>query len=194
MLTTTLNRIREHNPCTDGWKKLLKHLGKTEPDDEPITYLTILESNGFDDALWCCCAEEDKYAKEWRLYAVFCARKVQHLMTDPRSLKALDVAEAYAYGNASDEELWDALYTARSASRSASRLALRATSMAISGAASLSASAHAATSAASVASSAEAATTVHATLAAGGVLRAVNLVTLELEFKRIISNVNDNTE
>ena len=114
MLTTTLNRIREHNPCLLRWKKLLKHLGKTEPDDEPLTYLTILESNGLDDALWCC-SVEPKYDKEWRLYAVWCARRVQHLMTDPRSLKALDVAEAYAYGNASDEELKEVRIAARAA-------------------------------------------------------------------------------
>jgi len=63
MLTTTLNRIRERNPCGDRWEKLLTHLGKTQPDDEPLTYLTILESNGFDDALWCCRAEEDKYQR-----------------------------------------------------------------------------------------------------------------------------------
>jgi hypothetical protein len=32
MITTTLNRIREHSPCTEGWVKLLAHLGKTVPD------------------------------------------------------------------------------------------------------------------------------------------------------------------
>lgn len=29
-ITTTLNAIREHSPCESGWRKLLKHLGKTE--------------------------------------------------------------------------------------------------------------------------------------------------------------------
>jgi len=64
MLTTTLNKIDALNPCDDDrWEKLLKHLGKTQPDDEPLTYLTILESNGFEDALWCCRAVEDKYQR-----------------------------------------------------------------------------------------------------------------------------------
>ena len=36
MITTTLNRIREHKPCAEGWQKLLRHLGKTEADDEPL--------------------------------------------------------------------------------------------------------------------------------------------------------------
>ena len=30
MITTTLNRIRAHSPCREGWAKLLRHLGKTE--------------------------------------------------------------------------------------------------------------------------------------------------------------------
>jgi hypothetical protein len=43
--------------------------------------------------------------KELRLYAVWCARQVQHLMTDKRSIAALDVAERYADGRATDVEL-----------------------------------------------------------------------------------------
>lgn len=43
--------------------------------------------------------------RELRLFAVWSARQIQHLMRDPRSLKALDVAERYANGLASDEEL-----------------------------------------------------------------------------------------
>ena len=40
-----------------------------------------------------------------RLFAVRCARRVQHLMADPRSIAALDVAERHARGEATDEEL-----------------------------------------------------------------------------------------
>lgn len=41
-----------------------------------------------------------------RLFAVRCARRVQHLMTaDPRSLAALDVAERHTKGEATDAEL-----------------------------------------------------------------------------------------
>ncbi len=104
MITTTLNRIRAHHPCEDGWKKLLAGLNKTEPDDEPLAFARILEINGLSDALWCC-RVEPQYAREWRLYAVWCARQVQHLMTDPRSIAALDVAERHAQGHATDQEL-----------------------------------------------------------------------------------------
>jgi hypothetical protein len=33
MIHTTLNRIKAHYPCKDGWKKPLKYLGKTKADD-----------------------------------------------------------------------------------------------------------------------------------------------------------------
>ena len=52
-MKTTLNKIRKHSPCADGWQKLLTSLGKTKADDEPLSLLTILDSNGLDDAIWC---------------------------------------------------------------------------------------------------------------------------------------------
>ena len=109
-MKTTLNRIREHSPCVEGWSKLLAYLGKTHADDEPLEIATIVESNGLDDALWCLRAVKGE-DKKIRLFAVWCARRVQHLMTDPLSLRTLDVAEAYANGTATLEELrsaWDA--------------------------------------------------------------------------------------
>jgi len=117
-ITTTLNRIRAHQPCQEGWEKLLAGLGKTKADDEPLPFARIVEINGLDDALWCCRAEPDR-AKEWRLFAVWCARQVQHLMTDPRSITALDVAERYAHGQATDEELAAAGADARYAAETA---------------------------------------------------------------------------
>jgi hypothetical protein len=125
MITTTLNRIREHSPCTEGWRKLLAHLGKTQADDEPVPFSVILDSNGLDDALWCCRAEP-QHAKEWRLFAVRCARSVQHLMTDPRSVAALDVAERHANGQATDSELYAARDSAGDAAWAAARAAARA--------------------------------------------------------------------
>ena len=50
--TTTLAAIRAAHPCEDGWRKLLGHLGKTAADDEAMPLLTVLDSNGLDDALW----------------------------------------------------------------------------------------------------------------------------------------------
>ena len=50
-----------------------------------------------------------------RLYAVRCVRRVQRLMTDPRSVAVLDVAERHAKGEATDKELstaWAAAWAA----------------------------------------------------------------------------------
>ena len=123
-MKTTLNKIRAHSPCTDGWEKLLKNLGKTKADDEPLALTTILESNGIDDALWCLRAV-DGHEREMRLFAVDCARSVQHLMTDKRSRDALDVAERFANGLATQTELaaadaaWAAAWTAADAAADA---------------------------------------------------------------------------
>jgi hypothetical protein len=62
------------------------------------------DSNGLDDALWCTRSAPD-HDREWILYAVWCARKVQHLMTDQRSIDALDVAERYATCDATKEDM-----------------------------------------------------------------------------------------
>ena len=107
---TTLNRIKFNGPCPRGWRTLLKALGKTKADDEPISMAFILQSNGLDDALWAlqCLESADR---EIRLFAVGCVRQVQHLMPDPRSLAALDVAERFADGLATSREL-DAARTA----------------------------------------------------------------------------------
>jgi len=111
---TTLNDIRAHSPCSDGWSKLLNTLGKTKADDEPLSLLTILDSNGLDDALWCARAFKG-HDRDFRLFGVWAARQVQHLMTDPRSLNALDVSEQFANGLCDD--------SARSAAGSAARAA-----------------------------------------------------------------------
>lgn len=121
MIYTTLNRIREHNSCADGWRKLLTHLGKND-HYASLAYSTILDAVGLDDALWCLRAEL-QHASIWRMYAVRCARRVQHLMEDERSIRALDVAldvaERYARGEATDEELAAARTAAWVAARAA---------------------------------------------------------------------------
>ena len=146
--TTTLAAIRTHCPCADGWTTLLAHLGKTRADDEPLSLLTILDSNGVDDALWCLRAVEGR-EREMRLLAVDFARRAQHLMDDPRSIAALDVVERHAWGRATEQEMaaaravasaaawdaagdaawaaaWDAAWDAAAATAAAARAAARA--------------------------------------------------------------------
>lgn len=128
-MITTLNKIRSHSPCDSGWVKLLRHLGKTKADDEPLSIVTVLDSNGLDDALWCLRAVEG-HDREIRLFAVWCARQVQHVMTDPRSVKALDVAERFANGDATQKELAASWAASWGAARAAAWDAARAASWA----------------------------------------------------------------
>lgn len=106
-MITTLNEIIKHKPCKDRWERLLRSLNKTQADDEPLKIAKIINTNGFDDALWCLRAVEG-HDREIRLFAVWCARQVQHLMTDQCSIDALEVAERHANREASDDELFSA--------------------------------------------------------------------------------------
>ena len=117
-MKTTLNKIRKNHPCADGWEKILKHLGKTKADDESLALTEILESNGMDDAIWCLCAV-DNSERDSRLFAVWCARQVQHLMEDHRSINVLDIAERFANGEATAEDMAAARDAAGEASRAA---------------------------------------------------------------------------
>jgi hypothetical protein len=68
-------------------------------------------------------------------FAVTCARRVQHLMTDPRSVAALDTRERWLRGEATDEEMAAAQAAARAAARAAASDAAWAASAAASAAA-----------------------------------------------------------
>ena len=102
-LTTTLNKIHACNPCSKGWEAGLAAAGKSIPDNEPITYEQILSAVGIKNALWCCRAES-QHSKLWQRYAIWCANQVRHLMTDQRSIDAIDVAARYVDGKAPDAE------------------------------------------------------------------------------------------
>ena len=107
MLYTTLNKIRAYGLCRSGWEKLLSSLGKIHADDEPLSFAEILDSNGLRDALWATrCAPE--YDRQWRLFAVWCARSCQPVDADARSITAIDVAERFANGEATEDELAEA--------------------------------------------------------------------------------------
>ncbi len=74
-----------------------------------------------EDRFWVIVRSEIISERTMRLFAVWCARQVQHLMTDQRSLDALDVAERYAHGKATKEELDAARAAAWAAAGAAAR-------------------------------------------------------------------------
>ena len=74
-------------------------------------------------------------------FALACARRVQHLMSDPRSVAALDTRERWLRGNATDAEMdaawaaardaaWDAEWAASAAARAAASAAVWAAALA----------------------------------------------------------------
>ncbi|MDY7760141.1 hypothetical protein U0E18_18225 [Burkholderia pseudomallei] len=115
--TVTLAALRKAGACYEGYNKLVRSIqGKAfsaeDADreayihfrhDAEIPLLDILKSNGLDDALWTlrCISGADR---DLRLFAVWCARQVEHLMQDQCSKDALNVAERFANGEATDEE------------------------------------------------------------------------------------------
>lgn len=104
-ITITLWQIEAHTPCRDGWYTVLaaKHLHGGDYN-KPFPLSATLDTNGLYDTVWAmrCLPEHDSL---WRKYAVWCARQVQHLMRDQRSIDALDVAWLYAHGEATAKQL-----------------------------------------------------------------------------------------
>ena len=124
-LTTTLQRVHANcMPVPCRLDDALRKLENSPTHDTPIFYAQILDTLGLDYALICCRAEP-QHSRLWRLYAVWCARRVQHLMTDPRSAAALNVAERHANELATDIELDAARDAARVAGLVAANVAAR---------------------------------------------------------------------
>ncbi|CAJ6131185.1 bacteriophage protein [Burkholderia pseudomallei] len=136
--TVTLAALRKAGACYEGYNKLVRSIqGKAfsaeDADrnsyipfkhDAEIPLLDILKSNGLDDALWTlrCISGADR---DLRLFAVWCARQVEHLMQDQCSKDALNVAERFANGEATDEERAAARDAARDAAWATARDAAR---------------------------------------------------------------------
>jgi hypothetical protein len=108
-ITTTLEAIRKCEPCEDGWVKLLKHLGKTKADSEPLKFSTILESNGLDDALWCLRTLPVEHYYKIRHMAADYAERVLHIFEaampgDNRPRLAIEAARKFANGEIGHQE------------------------------------------------------------------------------------------
>ena len=117
MITTTLWHIIE-NSCLveERLKRLRRKLGEKWMIDEPLPFSRIVEINGLDDAVLCFAAER-QYAKEMQLFSVWCAWRVQHFMSDPRAIAALNVTKRYANGEVTETELEQAMDAAWAAER-----------------------------------------------------------------------------
>jgi hypothetical protein len=132
-MKTTLNKIREHNPCKESWEKLLNSLNKTKADDESIELKYILDLLGIEDAIWALRSIESD--KDVRLFACDCAESGLHIFEerypeDKRPRKSIETSRNYAIGKATIKELnaarvaartaaWGAVFAAGAAARDA---------------------------------------------------------------------------
>jgi hypothetical protein len=118
--TTTLARIRAAKPCLEGWTKLLAHLGKTAADDEPLPLLTVLDSNGLDDALWVLsyAMPDDRLARHFQAW---CAEQVLHIFEDamPGDMRVRDQITMLRRDDATPREREEARAAARFAAEAA---------------------------------------------------------------------------
>lgn len=118
-LLPSLGDVLEKSGCHD--ERVLAHCRSDGPhvrgcwvidallQKEPGSRLGLLTEND-----WQACCDtvpllhflQDKGSdRKWRLLSVACCRRIDHLITDERSRKAVDVATRFAEGQATDEEL-----------------------------------------------------------------------------------------
>ncbi len=103
--------IRSFSPCYDP-SMYVKDENETLPILEWVTkYRSTVPD---EDIIWLLLRNEFLSDKDLRLFAVWCAREALKLIDnpDPRSIESCNVAERYANGKATDEELEDTYYSA----------------------------------------------------------------------------------
>ena len=127
MKTINNDLIRSFNPCYDPSEKNI-------PDDETLTVVEAVakyrSTVPAKDIVWVLCRNEFLTDKDLRLFAVWCAREALKLDANPdtRSINACNVAERFANGEATSEELAAAGAAAGAAARAAARATARAAS------------------------------------------------------------------
>jgi len=138
MLDTTLSAIGAANPCGTGYKKLVNYLGgaKKYGYQTPIPLLTILDSNGIDDALWVAVNILGNQGEMIaHTFACDCAERVLHIYEkhhsdDSRPRNAIAVKRRWLGKEATDEELAAARDAAKAAAGAAARADARGAAMA----------------------------------------------------------------
>jgi len=114
--TLTWADFQKFEPCYDPQERYGHFSG---------TILDILKDKRIPakDRIWAATRKGMLDDRTLRLFACKCVREVWHLLTDERSCKAVEVAELYAVGEATDEELAAARAAAVAAAVAAARAA-----------------------------------------------------------------------
>jgi len=107
MKTTTIKAIRAtQRPDSSFLARIIAAFGETHGEDSPLAFSEILKSNrcGYYDAVFAI-ESAPQYEKEWRLFAIWCARRVQEAGGTWQATHALNIAERFAQGTASIHQL-----------------------------------------------------------------------------------------
>ncbi len=99
--------IRSFSPCYDPSRYIKDEVETLSVVEWVSKYRGTVPD---EDIIWLLCHKEFLSDKDLRLFAVWCAREALKLIDnpDPRSIEACNVAERYANGEATKEELGDA--------------------------------------------------------------------------------------
>ena len=126
-LMTSLDEIKSFNPCSSGWRDILKGQDKTESDSVQFPLIDCLNSNSFGDICWLLGKRNKE--KEYKIYvkaARMCANSVKHLNNVYASDAASDAAYAayasstVAYASDASTDASDAYAVASTAASDAS--------------------------------------------------------------------------
>ena len=130
-ITITMRQIADARPCNNDWKDApLKALGKAEIDDTPVTFRQIIETSGWNAAIFCLRCLPDSERWRVKLLARSCALHVVHLWNPPqvvkdwlltgdKNLRALAIDAEWAAARAAWDAEWDAAGAAIGAARAA---------------------------------------------------------------------------
>lgn len=119
MKKLNINDIRKLKPCYEPTKYVDENWVGTVID------ILKMDEVPYDDRLWVATKFIDD--KTNRLFAVWCAREALKLVDNPdqRSINACDVAERFANGKATEDELAAARDSSRDAARAAAKTAAK---------------------------------------------------------------------
>lgn len=107
----TLNHIKKHKPCTEGWKNLLDAKGGRKSNlNEFFPLRAILDANvngeGLEDTIWCfrCLPEyEDRFLK----FVTFCKKTACDLLEKEEMQECVKEVGRYLTGDLALEDLRD---------------------------------------------------------------------------------------
>jgi hypothetical protein len=127
--------IRQFKPCYDPAKVITDENEELPIKDWVQKYRNVIPTR---DILWLLLRKEFLSEKDLRLFAVWCARELLKLIENPdeRSIEVCNVAERYANGEATKDELYAArvaaIYAANAAANDAAYTVAHAASIAAS--------------------------------------------------------------